>query len=152
MSLLDITQQIPTCGSDDSAWIAFHKSAKKRYGKSDANILWRKVWQKRADETGAFTSDRANTEKLREYMAGQGVTIEGSVVDNVTEGVGDVFGFFSGFGKTLGIVTLVVLAVLLIAVFIVIFKSIKDPSYAGKVGGAVASTHPCSSCSRSDGP
>ena len=139
MSLIDITNLIPTCGSDDNTWINFHKEAKKRYGRKDANVLWNKVWEKRAEETGTLTSDRANTERLREYMESQGIQVKGSYVDNVTEAVGDTFSFFGGLGKTMTVITIAVVVVLLVAVFIVIFKSIKDPSYAGKIGGAVAS-------------
>lgn len=138
MSLDRITLTMPTCNSPANVWIDWHKQCKKRYGKKDANRLFMALWDKRTED-GTFLSDDANTSQLRDYMKSQGVTIEGAVLSDVGDFFGDIFGFFGTIGKTYLYIMLVVVVLIIIAVMMVVFKAIKDPSYAGKVGGAVVS-------------
>jgi len=127
---------LPNCDSSASQWIAFHKEARKRYGRIKANTLFMALWQKRTDD-GALLGDEANTRELREYMEKQGVTIEGGVLDTAQDFVGGIWDGISGFGKTMYYLFVAVLVLTIVAVGFLVFKSINDPKYAGKVAGNI---------------
>ncbi len=107
---IDPVQATPPVGSDSSAWVAFHRYLKRRYGARTANSMWSLAWKKRG-------SSAANTHDLRTYMSSQGLEIDagtfGSIKDSalaVTDGISDIFGDLYGIGKwaTIGVLVVVI--------------------------------------------
>jgi hypothetical protein len=78
---------VPTINSTAADWIMFHKAMKKaNYGKATVNSLWLKVWNLRGC-AGVMCS--ANTADLRDYVASQGIKIEGGVFSFVPDAIDD---------------------------------------------------------------
>ena len=137
-SYSQVVAKVPNCGSSDVEWIEFHKEAKKYFGSSDAKILWQKVWDKRSDASGVFTSDIANTSTLRNYAEKQGLSVEASTIAGIGDGIGDFFGMFGTVIKTFALIFVVFLVLILVAILMAIFKGVKDPEYINKAAGSVA--------------
>lgn len=102
------TKIIPTRTSSSQAWIQWHKAMKSRYGKKQANMLFVKAWDVRA---GAGTA--ASTNELREYMKKQGVNIDTTTFESVTDsissgldGIGDFFSMGKYFVIGIGVIIL----------------------------------------------
>ena len=92
---------MPTTQAAGAEWIAWHKSLKARTGKSNANAAFVYVWGKRA---GAGSS--ASTNSVREYMKTQGVELDTTKLEDITDfgyGVWDGIGSFLSIGKKLTI-------------------------------------------------
>lgn len=123
------TKIIPTRTSSSSAWIEWHKTMKSRYGKKQANILFVKAWDKRG---GAGTS--ASTNELREYMKNQGVTLDTTTMEGLTDTVSsglDTIGDIFNVGKYFAIGTgVIVISGLAILVWNVVRNPIKSASTA----------------------
>jgi len=114
---------IPTSKSSSDEWIEWHKSLKSRFGRKKANKLFIHAWEKRA---GAGSD--ASTVSLREYMEKQGLQIDTSAWEDITDfgsGVADFIG--SGFTmmKWAGIVTGVII---LGGVAMILYNVAKDPA------------------------
>ena len=137
-SYSQVVAKVPNCGSSDVEWIEFHKEAKKYFGASDAKVLWQKVWEKRSDESGVFTSDKANTSTLRDYAEKNGLSVQASTLAGIGDGIGDFFGMFGTVIKTFALIFVVFLVLILVAILMAIFKGVKDPEYINKAAGSVA--------------
>lgn len=133
-----IIRQIPDCGSDDNAWITFHKAAKSRFGKKKANQLWSLVWGKRTEETSTFSSDKANTERLRSYMKKQGVEIEASTLSTIGESVGGYFDFLFDAGKTIYYIVIAIIILIVIGLIAFVYNAIARPEKIEKLVSTAA--------------
>lgn len=105
--MINPTQIIPTRNSSSQSWIQWHKAMKSRYGKKQANFLFVKGWDNRA---GAGTN--ASTNELREYMKQNGVTLDSTTLESVTDSVSsglDSIGDMFTVGKYLIIGTSVII-------------------------------------------
>lgn len=126
----DPSRNIPTASSTSNAWILWHKSLKKMFGKKEANIIWSYAWSKR----GGINSP-ANDRTLSNYMEKQGVDIERSTLDEIGEGIADFGEGVVSFGKWLVIIPLGIAGFILILILI---KLIKNPKQS--VGTAMMLT------------
>lgn len=120
--MTDPTKIIPNRQSSSQAWEEWHKSMKSRYGRKVANSTFVKAWDLRG---GAGSS--ASTNKLREYMQKNGVTLDTSglesVVDSAARGWDNVGDFFT-MGKY---VTIAVGVIVLGGAAMLIFNVAKQP-------------------------
>ena len=82
---------IPTSSSSSAMWVSWHKTLKKKFGKKKANIIWIAAWDKRAG-----TGSSASTVELRDYMDSQGVKIDTTTLEDITDVGGDITDFFGG--------------------------------------------------------
>ena len=111
---------IPTSQSDVSFWIAWHRALKKCVGSNKANSLWTDAW-------GRFGSDDKNTYDLRQYLTGEGITIEQGVLAQATDVIGGV-GSFIGRGAKFGQVMGMALGIILVGgVGMIIYQMTKSP-------------------------
>lgn len=89
-SAFDPTQNIPQLNSRADEWIAWHKTLKAKFGKKVANSLWMKAWAKRG-------SNNSNTSELRSYMDGNGIKLDASAWNKVTDFGGGAMDFVGNF-------------------------------------------------------
>ncbi len=124
--VIDSLNFIPSNTSSDAVWIEYHKELKRELGKSNANILWTKTWDKRKNE--GVLGSAANTSTLREYMKSQGVSLSAdgifSVAVNVWDSTTDLFESAFGISKYI----VIILAVLvIIPAFMLAINIAKNP-------------------------
>lgn len=81
---IDPSRNIPTATSEGDAWIQWHKDLKKVFNKKKANSVWLYAWSKRGG-----VNSKANTLNLSRYMKAQGVEIERTTLDEITESAND---------------------------------------------------------------
>jgi hypothetical protein len=127
---VDPSKRIPTASSTDEQWISWHGQLKKVFGKKTANDIWLYAWSKR----GGVNSN-ANTNRLSNYLEGNGIDIERSTLANIGEGVSDTFSAIGTGFKWAGIIILGVAGVILVSILI---KLVKNPNQS--VGQAVRFT------------
>jgi hypothetical protein len=86
----DVVANMPSFDSKAQNWIQWHKDLKSNFGKKIANGLWLKAWRNRGSSGGDI-----NTSDLRDYMKKQGVTIDtttwNKVSDATVSGLSDLF-------------------------------------------------------------
>lgn len=119
---------IPTRTSSSQAWIQWHRAMKSRYGKKQANILFVKGWDNRA---GAGTA--ASTNELREYMKSQGVTLDSTTLESVTDSVSsglDAVGDFFTMGKYFAVG---IGGIVLVGGAILVWNLVKNPIKSASV-------------------
>jgi hypothetical protein len=87
---------IPTKSSTADVWIEWHKTLKNSIGKKNANIIWLKAWYMRGGK-----GSPASTNKLRSYMKQQGIDIETTTLESITDVVSDGIDFI-GDGFKMG--------------------------------------------------
>lgn len=117
----DVVANMPSFSSKGENWIQWHKDLKSNFGKKIANGLWLKAWRLR----GSSNSD-TNTGDLREYMKKQGVTIDSSAWNKITDATSETF---SDLFKMQKGVSLVVLGL----VVYVVYRVLKNPNGAKNV-------------------
>lgn len=126
MAKINPSTNIPSEASTDQQWINWHGSAKSRYGKKTANILFMEAWQKR------MSSD-SNTVALRNYLENQGIKVESGVL-NYTADLFDswsdsITGWF-GFSKT---IFMVIIIASVLAVIAILYQIAKNPGETARV-------------------
>lgn len=138
--MTDPTKIIPNKQSSSQTWIQWHKAMKSRYGKKEANLLFTKAWDMRG---GAGSS--ASTNELRTYMQENGVKLDTSTMESITdttyEGLDSVGDFFT-MGKYIGIAVGVIV---LGGAAMLIFNIAKQPIQSAK---AIGSLHPVGKASK----
>lgn len=102
---VDILEYLPNIDSNDNDWIIYFEELKKRYGKSEAKILWNKTWVERGTK-------EANTSELRLFLDKNGIKLEGEgwfdgFIDSWKSDVED-------FQKTFNIISIVVVVIAII--------------------------------------
>jgi hypothetical protein len=116
----DVVANMPQYNSKAENWISWHKDLKSNFGKKIANGLWLKAWRIRGG------SDQ-NTSELRSYMEKQGVKIDKSVFNSVTDAG---IGFIDGVGNFLqmGATASLVMGIVVVGgLGYIIYKAMKNP-------------------------
>lgn len=140
---VDAIKNIPNKDSTDDQWIIWH-GALKKFGKKNANLIFLEAWNSRTEKGGIIFSSKANTEKLRDYLEKQGVSLDKGFADysaTFIDGMDDFFTSAFNIGKYAGIGAS---AVVLIIIAVILYVIIKNPEAAGKLaltyasGGAAA--------------
>jgi hypothetical protein len=134
MATLLPIDSIPTTQSFASEWVEWHKALKTRYGIAAANTMWLKAWRERGN-------DEANTADLRDYIASQGIEIDGGIWDFVPDtfdSIGDTFTQVFSVGKW---VVLAVVVILVVFLAMLAFNIGKNPhgtiAAVGKLKGGI---------------
>lgn len=113
---------IPTGESEATEWIQWHIQLKKRFGKKKANLIWTKAWRLRAGKGSS-----ASTVDLRKYMGKQGVDLDTTTLEGISDtvsGIGDFFGDILTVGMWTGIV---IGGVLLIGIGVAVYQIVRNP-------------------------
>lgn len=123
------TSNIPTKTSTAEEWRYWYMACKKSFGKKVARDLFVRAWAKRG-------SDKANINSLRDYMSGEGVKIETSILGNITDfadDIGDTIGGIFNAGK---IAIYAVGGIIIVGLGIFVFSIARKPAAAiGAVTG-----------------
>ena len=109
---------IPTSRSSDQEWILWHKSLKQMFGKKEANKIFLFAWSKRGG-----VDIPANTRELSNYLEKNGIDVERSTLDNISEGVMDFGSGILSVGKWIIIIPLGIAGIILIAILIQLFRN-----------------------------
>ena len=133
MSVLNPKDYVPTVKSTDKDWETFYNALSKHFSKVDANNIWLKFWGQRGGKVDA------NTNELRQFMQGKGVSIQadsivGSLItstDDFVSGISDAIGGVFGIGKGIVIGASVITGLLIIGLGYRIYKSGASASYGG---------------------
>lgn len=113
---------IPNTHSSSTAWIEWHKSLRKEFGKKKANYLFVQAWDIRAGK-----GSDASTNELREYMKDNGVILDTTTLEDITDtasNITDFFGDIFQYGKIAG---LVVGGMVLVSVGMILYNVAKNP-------------------------
>jgi len=102
---------VPSINSTASQWIEWHKALKRDLGKATANTLWLEAWVQRGCEGYSCPS---NTVELREYIASQGISIEGGRWSFIPDLIDD-WGDFTKRFFDLGFYTVLAIVIILVA-------------------------------------
>lgn len=135
---VDVIKNIPNKDSTDDQWIIWH-GALKKFGKKNANLIFLEAWNSRTEKGGILFSSKANTEKLRDYLEKQGISLEKGLADYSASFIDTVDDFFTSafnIGKYAGIGATVVV---LIIIAVILYVIIKNPEATGKLAMAYAS-------------
>lgn len=120
-SNIDPALNIPQIGSKSEAWMAWHKSLKSNFGKANANILWVKAWQKRGNPS-------ANTNELRTYMDSQGIKIDSSAWNKITDLGANIGDLWSASMKVGQYTVIAIIIIILGGAGMIIFNLAKQPA------------------------
>ncbi len=105
---------IPYKNANGTIWIQWHKAMKRRYGRKEANRLFKLAYEKRIDST------ISNFLELQEYMEKQGVKLEGNFWQEIQKDWDSSFSSVTGtmkmVGVSIGIILLIVLGVVLYSI------------------------------------
>lgn len=133
MSVLNPKDYIPTVKSTDKDWETFYNALTTHFSKKDANDIWLKFWGQRG---GAVD---ANTNELRQFMQGKGVSITADSVlgtlitgtDDLVSTIGDAVGGVFGIGKGIVIGACVITGLLIVGLGYRIYKTGVSANYGG---------------------
>ena len=133
MSVLNPKDYIPTVKSTDKDWETFYDSLTTHFSKRDTNDIWLKFWGQRGGNVDA------NTNELRQFMQGKGISITadsivGTIItgtDDFVSGIGDAIGGVFGIGKGIIIGASVIVGLLIVGLGFRIYKSGVSASYGG---------------------
>ncbi len=107
---LNPVDTIPNQFSSGSEWIGWHKALRKRYGRATANQLWLEAWNKRGCVSTLAYDCKANTSELRDYLAGEKISIDRGVYEYVADTVDDIESFAStAFNVGLAVYAIIIL-------------------------------------------
>ena len=120
-SNIDPALNIPQIGSKSEAWMAWHKSLKSNFGKANANILWVQAWQKRGNPS-------ANTNELRTYMDSQGIKIDSSAWNKITDLGANIGDLWSASMKVGQYTVIAIIIIILGGAGMIIFNLAKQPA------------------------
>ncbi len=111
---------IPNQQSAGSDWIEWHKTLTSNFGKKQANALFLKAWNRRK-------GSNASTNALRTYMAKQGIELEKSVGQQLTDSAYDWADSWADIFKFGKITTFVVVGGGLALTGLLIYNIAKNP-------------------------
>jgi len=113
---------IPNVHSTSSSWIEWHKALRKSFGKKKANYLFVQAWDVRAGK-----GSNASTNELREYMKDNGVVLDTTTLEDITDTVSSVTDFFGDIFKYGKIAGIVVGVMILASMGMILFNLSKNP-------------------------
>jgi|TARA_R110000822_G_scaffold128530_1_gene264359 hypothetical protein len=119
---------IPSNSSSYSSWIEWHKALKKCVGSNNANQLWMMNFDKEMPEDNF---------EVREYMRAQGVDLDRSALDRITDFGGGVYSFVGGTFNFAGNVTKVVLLMIIAGAGIMVYNIVKSPEGSVRLATAI---------------
>lgn len=122
---------IPYKNANGQIWIDWHKSLKRRYGRKEANRLFKLAYEKRIDST------ISNFLELQAYMETQGVKLEGNFWQEMQKDWNSSFDSFTGTMKIAGISVGVILLIVLFVVLYSIINISKNPQEFAKLAASV---------------
>lgn len=135
---IDPSKKIPSASSNGSSWVQWHKDLKEIFGRKKANSIWVYAWSKRGGKTSS-----ANTSALRQYMSGEGVSVDTTTLSSLGDTIDGVFEGIGNFASLTGYVIIGVGVVSFVIVARALYGLTKDPNktieQALKVG-AITST------------
>lgn len=120
---------LPNEMSSIATWIEWHKALKRCVGKSKANELFLTLWDKNSLST---------TIELRGYMESQGVDMDKSALNRLTDtGVG-MFNYVGNMFEVGSYASLAILIILIGGAGMIVFNLAKSPEGSARLVGAVA--------------
>jgi len=119
---------LPTNSSMYSTWIEWHKALKKCVGKANANQLWMMNFDKEMP---------GDTVEVREYMKSQGVDLDRSAIDRLTDFGGGVYSFIGGTFNFSSNIAKVVVLLIVGGAGLMIYNLIKTPEGSARVAAAI---------------
>lgn len=125
-----VITSMPTKSSSGEAWIEWHKKMKRTLGKKNANLTWVKAWDLRGGK-----NSNASTNSLRNYMKDEGVEVDKTTLQSVTDFGGDALDFVGGVFNVGKLIFLVVIGVIVGGLALLVWGLLKNPI---KSIGAVA--------------
>jgi hypothetical protein len=117
-----VITSMPTKSSAGATWIEWHKILKRTLGKKNANITWIKAWDMRGGKNSP-----ASTSALREYMKGEGVVIDKTTVQSVTDFGGGVLDSIGSVFKVGKWIFLVVIGIIVGGLALLVWGLLKNP-------------------------
>lgn len=122
---------IPYKNAQGLIWIEWHKSLKRRYGRKEANRLFKLAYEKRIDAT------ISNFLELQAYMEKQGVKLEGNFWQEMQKDWSTSFDSFTGTIKIAGISMIVIFLIVLFVVLYAIINISKNPNDFARLAASV---------------
>ncbi len=133
-----VIANMPKKTSSGADWIEWHKLLKRTLGKKNANVTWIKAWDLRGGKNSG-----ASTSALRDYMKEEGIIVDKTTLQSVTDFGGDVGDFFGGVfnvGKWIFLITVgIIVGGLALLVWGLLKNPIKSLNAVGDAGRGVAS-------------
>jgi len=117
-----VISSMPTKSSSGEAWKQWHIKLKRTLGKKNANITWIKAWDLRGGKNSS-----ASTGDLREYMKGEGVELDKTTIQSVTDFGGDIIDSVGGFFNIGKWIFLIIVGVLVGGLALLVWGLLKNP-------------------------
>lgn len=117
-----VVATMPTKASSGATWKEWHILLKKTLGKKNANITWIKAWDLRGGKNSS-----ASTSELREYMKSQGVELDKTTIQSISDFGGDVMDFFGGAFNVGKWIFLIVVGIVVGGLALLIWGLLKNP-------------------------
>ena len=121
--MIDPSRSIPTASSESQAWVQWHKTLRKVFGKKQANDIWVYAWSKRGGKDA-----KANTTDTRNYMSKQGVELDKTALSSLADFGDSVGSFFGGMFSVWKWVAIISSVFVLVVLGRILWKLAKDPN------------------------
>lgn len=132
-----VITSMPTKSSSGEAWKEWHIKLKRTLGKKNANFTWIKAWDLRGGK-----NSNASTNSLRSYMKDEGIEVDKTTIQSVTDFGGDALDFVGGVFNVGKWISLIVIGVVVGGLALLIWGLLKNPIKSlGAIGGAGRGIH-----------
>lgn len=133
----DPVKNIPDINSDDNQWIAWRESLNK-FGKQQANLLFLEAWKTRSPDGNWWSSSKANTVKLRDYLESKGISLDKGVLDYSASFMDSVDNFFTSTFKVGKYAGIGITAIVVLIIIVILYSAVKNPQGTKELAMALA--------------
>tara|TARA_R110001606_G_scaffold147940_1_gene287988 strand:+ start:446 stop:928 length:483 start_codon:yes stop_codon:yes gene_type:complete len=120
---------IPNEISSIATWIQWHKALKKCVGKTKANELFMTLWDK---------NNLSSTIELRDYMASNGVNMDKSAIDRLTDTGAGVVNWVGGAFEIASFTSVAILVIIVGGAGMIIYNMAKSPEGSARLVAGIA--------------